>query len=126
MEIAKKYQETCSVEYVEGQLEDIVKVNTIIPEFDNRIDRSVLEQRLAGKCFKVIIAKTESGLAGYCLAYELSINTTYIWLGGVIPQCRRLGAMSGMFELTECWAKHNGQNQVVIKSMNKFPAMLHL
>lgn len=108
-----------------GCVDDVIEVHQQLPEFNEDIKNKLLE-RLENKQSLILIAVIGERKVGYKLGYQVSEDTFYSWLGGVLPQCRRTGVATKLREYQESWAKEAGFNKVTVKSMNQFPAMLQM
>lgn len=109
-----------------GTIEDILTVDAQIPEFDGSNTKAKLENRLADKAHLILIAKVNGASVAYKVGYELSNEEFYSWLGGVDPAYRKQGIATQLREFQENWAKENGYQAISVKSMNRYPNMLHL
>lgn len=114
------------IEYVEGNLSDILLINAQIPEFDRHITRADLQLRLNKKTNLLLVARVNGGAVGYKLGYALTSSVFYSWLGAVIPTYRKMGIASSLRQQQEEWAHKSGYEQIEVKSMNRYPAMLQL
>ena len=108
-----------------GCVDDVIEVHQQLPEFNEDIKNKLLE-RLENKQSLILIAVIGEQKVGYKLGYQVSEGTFYSWLGGVLPQYRRTGVATKLREYQESWAKEAGFNNVTVKSMNQFPAMLQM
>lgn len=110
----------------QGTIDDILFINQQIPEFDGRTTKDKLESRLADKPHLILIAKLKGELVGYKVGYQLSSDKFYSWLGGVIPDYRNQGIATALRQYQEQWVQESGYNAIAVKSMNRYPNMLHL
>ncbi|MFH0258194.1 GNAT family N-acetyltransferase [Vibrio rumoiensis] len=115
----------------QGTIEEILAIDKRIPEFDGRSTRDKLESRLADKPHLILIATVKGELAGYKVGYQLNSDESssgefYSWLGGVIPQYRNQGIATALRQYQEQWAQQSGYTSIGVKSMNRYPNMLHL
>lgn len=108
-----------------GCVDDVIEVHQQLPEFNEDIKNKLLG-RLENKQSLILIAVIGEQKLGYKLGYQVSDDTFYSWLGGVLPHYRRTGVATKLREYQESWAKEAGFNKVTVKSMNQFPAMLQM
>ncbi len=109
-----------------GTLEDVLKVDGQIPEFDGRTTLQKLTSRIADKPHLILIACVETLPIGYKIGYQLNNDEFYSWLGGVSPKYRKQGIATALRHAQEKWAKQHGYKSISVKSMNRYPAMLQL
>ena len=106
-------------------LAEAIAIEALIPEFAG----SKLAQesgRMAGREMLLLGAYWEGEPAGYKVGYALSPTEFYSWLGGVTPAYRRQGVATQLRLEQEHWATENGYASILVKSSNRFPAMLQL
>lgn len=112
-----------------GSIEDVLAVDSQIPEFDGYATKQTLSEKLTGKNALILIAtynsKDKNPIA-YKLGYGLNENEFYSWLGGVVPAYRKQGIATQLRLAQERWVKDNGYKLIRVKSMNRFPNMLQL
>lgn len=106
--------------------QQIVELSQHIPELDKPVTTEVLTSRLQDKTCLILLAFVEGELAGFKLGYAQNDQVFYSWLGGVMPDFRRLGLAQSMLEYQETWARAQGYAHIQVKTMNRFPAMLNL
>ncbi len=109
-----------------ANLQDLLLVDSQIPEFDGRNTLSKLHARLAGREHLVLVAYIDNEPVAYKLGYGLDNNTFYSWLGAVLPKCRGMGIAQALLAAQEMWVKEHNYDAINVKSMNRFPAMLSL
>lgn len=109
-----------------SSLEDLLLVDSQIPEFDGRNSLSKLQARCADVEHLALVAYIENEPVAYKLGYELDSNTFYSWLGAVAPKCRGQGIAQSLLNAQEAWVKTNNYRVIMVKSMNRFPAMLNM
>lgn len=115
----------------QGTIDDILAIDRQIPEFDGRTTKEKLSSRLTDKIHLILIARLEGKLVGYKVGYQLRPNESssdefYSWLGGVIPAYRNQGIATTLRQYQEQWALQSGYKTIGVKSMNRYPNMLHL
>lgn len=109
-----------------GSAADIVALSKQIPEFEQATTLERLQSRLDGAVSLILVAKLEGALVGYKVGYQLTEETFYSWLGGVIPEQRKHGVATLLLNYQEKWVLNSGYKQIKVKSMNRFPGMLNL
>lgn len=110
-----------------GTIDEVLLVNSQVPEFENHgtlINK--IASRLCNTKGLILIARINGELAGYKIGYEISNQTFYSWLGGVVPKYRRQGIATKLREHQESWALESRYSEITVKSMNRFPSMLQL
>ncbi|WP_417656839.1 GNAT family N-acetyltransferase [Pseudidiomarina aestuarii] len=109
-----------------GTLADIVTIGAQIPEFDRVTTLERLKARLDGADHLILVAKIEDAIVGYKVGYQLSDETFYSWIGGVIPTHRNHGIATLLLKHQEHWAIEAGFKKIKVKSMNRYPHMLKM
>ena len=109
-----------------ASLEDLLLVDSQIPEFDGRNILSKLQAQCADVEHLALVAYIDNEPVAYKLGYALDSNTFYSWLGAVAPKCRGQGIAQALLNAQEAWVKVNNYRAIKVKSMNRFPAMLSL
>lgn len=115
-----------NVKITEGTIEELISIDLLVPEFEQKHTIEKLRERLADKANLILVARENGRPIAYKLGYEISSNEFYSWLGGVLPQYRKQGIATKLREAQENWAVENGYKRISVKSMNQFPAMLQL
>lgn len=105
-------------------LQDLSPIIRAIPEFTH-ISQSLIQSRIGSEAL-LLIAEDEDQMVGFKLGYPLSADTFYSWLGGVLPSYRGHGIARSLLHLQENLVRQQGYSKIRVKSMNRFPAMLHL
>ncbi len=109
-----------------GNAEDIVAVSKQIPEFERATTLERLQSKLDGVVGLILVAKFAGIIVGYKVGYQLTADTFYSWLGGVMPEYRKHGIATLLLKHQEKWALNSGYKQIKVKSMNRYPDMLKL
>jgi len=109
-----------------ASLEELLLVDSQIPEFDGRNTLSKLQAQCADVDHLALVAYIDNEPVAYKLGYTLDSNTFYSWLGAVAPKCRGHGIAQALLNAQEAWVKANNYQTIKVKSMNRFPAMLSL
>jgi len=109
----------------EVPIEEAVKVNAKIIEFDEPYQKKYFEDRYKGREKLIIAGHTESQPAGYLIGYDkFGDGSFYIWMTGVDPKFRRKGLLKAMMEYVEKWAKEREYEKLKIKTRNNRREML--
>jgi len=95
-----------------------------IPEFNTPATADELLARLADKPGLLLWIWVEGELAGFKLGYALDADNFYSWLGGILPDFRRLGLAQQLLQYQESWAKDKGYREVSVKTLNRLAPML--
>lgn len=109
-----------------GSAADIVALSKQIPEFEQATTLERLQSRLDGVVSLILVATFEGTAVGYKVGYQITEDTFYSWLGGVIPKYRKHGVATLLLHFQEKWVRDSGYKQIKVKSMNCFPGMLNL
>jgi len=95
-------------------------------EFNDFTDKELFSSRLQDKTPIIITATYQDQLAGYKIGYKKSKDEFYSWLGGVVPEYRKMGIATKLRLFQEEWVLKAGYTKISVKSMNCYPAMLQL
>lgn len=109
-----------------GTFVEIVAISEQIPEFERVTTLEQLKRKLDGVVNLILVAKIEGVLVGYKVGYQLTADTFYSWLGGVIPEYRKHGIATLLLNHQEKWVLDAGYKQIKVKSMNRYPSMLQM
>ena len=109
-----------------ASLDDLLLVDSQIPEFDGRNTLSKLQAQCADIEHLALVAYIDNEPVAYKLGYALDSNTFYSWLGAVAPESRGKGIAQALLNAQEAWVKAHNYRAIKVKSMNRFPAMLSL
>ncbi|KTG20266.1 hypothetical protein AUR67_11320 [Pseudoalteromonas sp. XI10] len=109
-----------------ASLEDLLLVDSQIPEFDGRNTFSKLQAKCADIEHLALVAYIDNEPVAFKLGYALDSNTFYSWLGAVAPKCRGQGIAQALLNAQEAWVKTNNYRTIKVKSTNRFPAMLSM
>jgi GNAT superfamily N-acetyltransferase len=108
-----------------GSIEDVIKLGGLIPEFVPMHSFSEFEHRFKNSRFLILIAYWNQEMAGFKVGYDrYKDGSFYSWLGAVLPEFRRNKIAQKLLEEQEKWCRDNGFNRIIVKTRNKFPAML--
>jgi len=102
----------------------IAEIHSQIPEF---VSKTAYDFKM--RCQEVknlkIVAYYADQPAGYAVAYDrFKDGTIYFWMAGVIPEFRKKGVMTAMFNYRCQWGRENKFNLVKIQTKNKHRTML--
>ncbi len=109
-----------------ASLDDLLLVDSQIPEFDGRNTLSKLQTKCADVEHLALVAYIDNEPVAYKLGYALDSNTFYSWLGAVAPKCRGQGIAQALLNAQEAWVQEHNYRAIKVKSMNRFPAMLSM
>ena len=109
-----------------SSLEELLLVDSQIPEFDGRNTLSKLQAKCADVEHLALVAYIDNEPVAYKLGYALDSNTFYSWLGAVVPKCRGNGIAQALLNAQETWVQEHNYRAIKVKSMNRFPAMLSM
>jgi GNAT superfamily N-acetyltransferase len=109
-----------------ASLDDLLLVDSQIPEFDGRNTLSKLQAQCADVEHLALVAYIDNEPVAYKLGYALDSNTFYSWLGAVAPKCRGKGIAQALLNAQETWVQEHNYRAIKVKSMNRFPAMLSM
>lgn len=76
----------------EDTIDKVVYLSTQIPEFDRIYPKTEYEKRLLNKPHLILVAYINQKAVGYKVGYQDG-NTFYSWVGGVLPNYRKLYAI---------------------------------
>jgi len=107
----------------EGTINQVVALSKTIPSFVGPPERAEYEKRLLGVPHLILVAYHEGQAAGFKVGYERS-GYFYSWMGGVLPDFRRLGIAQALADYQEEWAKRNKYFSITFKTRNQHKAML--
>ncbi len=109
----------------EVPIEEAVKVNATIVEFDAPYQKDYFEDRYKDKDKLIIVAYVDNLPAGYIVGYDkFGDGSFYCWMAGVNPKFRKLGLLKAMMDYEDKWAKEKGYNKIRIKTRNNRREML--
>lgn len=113
------------MEITEGTLKDALFVLNNLPEFDPLFSPGYYEEKIKDKSPLILVAKVDGKLAGCKVGYDkFKDGSFYSWLGGVIPEYRRLGLAKELALRQEAWALQKGFESVKFKTLNRHKKML--
>ena len=115
-----------TIEIREGTIEELLTVHARIKEFEGQLSHQKVADRLANRKCLILVALVDGNLVAYKIGYAVGTEEFYSWLGGVVPNNRKMGIANQLRNVQEKWAVDNGFSRLTVKSMNQFPAMLTL
>lgn len=109
----------------EVPIEEAVKVNESITEFDAPYQKDYFEERYKDKEKLIIVAYVDDQPAGYIVGYDkFRDGSFYCWMAGVNPKFRKMGVLKVLMDYEDKWAKEKGYNKIKIKTRNNRREML--
>ncbi|MFT4343112.1 MAG: GNAT family N-acetyltransferase [Candidatus Woesearchaeota archaeon] len=109
----------------EASIEEALRVNATVTEFNKAYDKEYFENRYAGKEKLIIVAYVNSSPAGYIVGYDrFNDGSFYCWMAGVNPSFRKLGLLKAMMDFQSNWAKQKRYSKIRIKTRNNRREML--
>lgn len=114
------------VNIAEGTINDCLEIMGNIPEFgDNQYDEVVFTNRLSEKKKLILIAVANNRTVGFKVGYKRDDDESfYSWMGGVLPEFRRLRIAKKLADAQEEWAKKQGYTAITFKTRNYLKPML--
>ncbi|MEQ8473363.1 MAG: GNAT family N-acetyltransferase [Marinoscillum sp.] len=110
-----------------GSIEEVVLLQSQIPEFEDPHSKSEYISRLAASEHIILIAEFEGNPVGFKVGYDrfLDRKVFYSWMGGVLPEHRGKKVARLLLQKMEVWCKLKGYKTLKFKTMNKHKAMIH-
>lgn len=109
----------------EVPIEEAIKVNATIVEFDAPYQKDYFEERYKNKEKLIIVAYVDNQPAGYIVGYDkFEDGSFYCWMAGVNPKFRKLGLLKAMMDYEDKWSKDKNYNKIKIKTRNNRREML--
>ena len=106
-----------------GGIEVAAQLMKELPEFETPYSLQEMNERMSGHTYLNLIAYLDGKPVGFKLGY-VQDACFYSWLGGVLPNYRRMGIAKKLAESQEGWVRKNGYTIVIFKTRNKHKAML--
>ena len=109
----------------QGQLQDITRVLSSVPELHQQIDLEEAAANLSSDGQVLLAVAAEGGdIVGFKAGYDrFSDGSYYSWLGGVIPAYRGHGVAQSLLDAQEQWAVVRGYTRIFVKTRNKYVGM---
>ncbi|MFC1697717.1 GNAT family N-acetyltransferase [Nanoarchaeota archaeon] len=108
-------------------LEKAIELHNKIPEFnDNYIEKN-FENKCIGNDPLILKLEVYGFKAGYLIGYDhFKDGSYYLWMGGILPEFRKIGHMKRLINYSSEWAKKEGYDRIRIKTRNYNKAMINL
>lgn len=118
--------ESSKITIREGSIADCLTISEGIPEFsDGKYGYEVYQQRLSGTRHLILVAFDGTKPVGFKVGYQKDQDGSfYSWMGGVLPDYRRLKIAKQLADIQEDWAKKNGYGAITFKTRNYLKPML--
>lgn len=109
-----------------GTVAECVAISQQIPEFaDGIYDEKIYETRLFNTKSLILVALDGNTPVGFKVGYQRANDSSfYSWMGGVIPDYRKLHIAQKLADAQEVWASEQGFNAIVFKTRNSLSGML--
>lgn len=109
----------------EISIEEAVKVNASIIEFDEKYPKEYFKNRYKDRSKLIIVAYVNDFPAGYIVAYDRDQDGSfYCWMAGVDPAFRRQGVLKKLMEYQDKWAVEHDYKKNKVKTRNTRREML--
>jgi len=108
----------------EGTIDEAIKVQYQIPEFDDAYNKDQYLHRLKDKAHLILIATLNDELVGFKTGYALDKKIFYSWMGGILPEYREQGIAKKLALYQENWAQAKGFSTIRFKTRNYLKSML--
>ena len=109
-----------------GTVAECVAISQQIPEFSDGIyDEKAYETRLFNTNSLILVALDGSTPVGFKVGYQRDNDGSfYTWMGGVLPDYRKLHIAQKLADAQEAWVVEKGFDAIVLKTRNCFRGML--
>jgi len=94
-----------------GNLDDVLSINSEIPEWTTRFSREHFEEFLKDKNPEIVVGYSEDKPIGFIVSYTEGDHLK-IWVIGVDPGFRRQGIFRAMHKYCETIAKNKGLSKI--------------
>jgi predicted GNAT superfamily acetyltransferase len=110
----------------EGRIEECLEITSKIPELsDGQYGFEEYKKRLLNAKNLILIATINDELVGFKVGYERdSDNSFYSWMGGVLPEFRKLKIAQQLADYQQIWARNQGYESITFKTRNYLKPML--
>ncbi|MCS5490253.1 GNAT family N-acetyltransferase [Algoriphagus limi] len=106
--------------------EELLWVHERIPEFPGKASLDFYVDQLKHRLYLALVAERDGKLLGFKVGYQSDTpEIFYSWMGGVIPDYRKMGIANALADYQENWAKEKGFRAIYFKTRNRFPAMIN-
>ena len=106
-----------------GTIDEAVSISRGIPEFENVYGEEEYMKRMKNRIGHILIAESGGKAAGFKAGY-VEDGYFYSWMGGVVPEFRRMEIARKLAKEQEEWVIAQGINTIRFKTQNKFKGML--
>lgn len=114
-----------NIQIREGSVEEVVQLSRSLPEFLNPHAEDVYDERLKGKLHLIAVAEVDQQLAGFKVGYDkFGDSSFYTWMGGVLPEYRKMGVARSLANFQESFVRKNGFDSIILKTRNRHKNML--
>lgn len=107
----------------EADIPTCVQLSRQIPEFDGPPPEEEYRRRLTGVPHLILVAYFGKQAIGFKVGYQRD-GYFYSWMGGVLPNFRRLRIAEKLARKQETWARAQGYDSITFKTRNQHKAML--
>jgi ribosomal protein S18 acetylase RimI-like enzyme len=107
----------------EADIATCVAVSHQIPEFVGPPEAAAYHRRLEGVPHLLLVAYFGKQAIGFKVGYERD-GYFYSWLGGILPDFRRLHIAEKLARRQEDWARAQGYDSITFKTRNQHKGML--
>jgi len=111
------------IEIKSGDIRTAAILSRQLPEFIEPAGEEEYHKRLKGKRHLVLIAWEGEKPVGFKVGYERA-DYFYSWMGGVLPDYRKMGIARKLAEFQEDWARKAGFKKLLFKTRNEHKGML--
>lgn len=109
-----------------GSIEEVVRVSMQIPEFHEPYRHNEYQKRLHNIPHLIAMAYVENKPIGFKVGYQKEHDGSfYSWMGGILPDFRRMGVARQLADYQEAWAREKGYTKVKMKTRNRLKPMLY-
>lgn len=74
----------------------------------------------------LLVASLDDRPVGFLSGFELKPSVYFVWLIGVIPDCRRMGIASQLLDALHDWVAQHGYGAIRLECQNQHRPMLHM
>jgi len=109
-----------------GSIDEVEQLTRDIPEFGDSYGYIDYLNRLDEKEHLILVAERDNQLVGFKVAYDEDRNGRdfYSWIGGVLPDHRRLKVASLLLSKMEMWCRLKGYERIYFKTYNMHSHMI--
>lgn len=119
------YRTSSEITLVETEdLEAIARLETLIPEFPQKLELETLQARLSGRPHLCLLALEDDRPVAYKVGYQETPNRFYSWIGAVLPEYRGCGIARRLLHRQEEWVRAQGYGEINVWSENRYRGML--